>query len=172
MKHFPGHGATALDSHATIPLVKLPKGDWLKKDFLPFRMGIDQGTEAIMFGHLIYKDVDDKPASLSLKWHFFLCKEIGYKGITVTDDMIMLQMSGKRKYRDPIENAISAINAGNDIILFVNDYSKEPIRQINIDRLMSGVEAAVKAGNINEDLLNLAVKRVIQHRKKIKTLKI
>ena len=68
VKHFPGHGLTKKDSHFRIPRIKQKIDILEKEDMEPFQKSIENGTDAIMVGHLIIEDVDKKyPASLSKK---------------------------------------------------------------------------------------------------------
>ncbi|MDO8429217.1 MAG: glycoside hydrolase family 3 N-terminal domain-containing protein [Candidatus Daviesbacteria bacterium] len=169
LKHFPGHGRTSSNSHITIPDVLVSEDDWRSFDYLPFKAGIEANTEFIMFGHLNYKNVDDSPATLSSKWHSLLEKEAGFKNITITDDMIMLQKSQDPQYEDVVKNAIQAINAGNHILLYVNDYNlvEEPVRQIDIDQLVSDIEAAVNSGEVDQIKLNISAEKVLEMRAKL-----
>src|SRR3989344_7028826 len=72
LKHFPGHGRTSDNSHITIPSILINKDEWENSDYLPFKAGIEANSEFIMFGHLIYKEIDNSPATLSEKWHTIL----------------------------------------------------------------------------------------------------
>ncbi len=72
-----------------------------------------------MTGHLAYPAVDAAPASLSPEWHRILREELGFDGVVVTDDMLMLQHNGLPEYADPGENAVRAIAAGADLLLYV-----------------------------------------------------
>lgn len=88
-KHFPGHGKTATDSHYALPfLSESPKE--LAEDLLPFKKAIEVGVEAIMLGHLMVPAWDASlPMSLSPKAFEMLRNEMGFKGIILTDDMLM-----------------------------------------------------------------------------------
>jgi beta-N-acetylhexosaminidase len=44
-KHFPGHGAVALDSHLTLPIDEHDFETIYQKDVLPFNRLIDEGLE-------------------------------------------------------------------------------------------------------------------------------
>jgi beta-N-acetylhexosaminidase len=170
VKHFPGHGQTEADSHKTIPEVNIRKKDWLNQAAIPFMAGINAGTDAVMFGHLVYSQVDTQPASLSKEWHRILREELKFNGLSVTDDLIMLQQSGDESYRDVIANAIASINAGNDITLLVNDHnvSQQPQTQVDIDALLDGLVAAVDDGQIQKSTLQTLVLKNLEWRSKLK----
>ena len=125
LKHFPGHGATGGDSHAGIPSTGMSKEDWRATEALPFESGIEAGAPILMFGHLAYTAVDAAPASLSAEWHRIAREELGFDGVSITDDLGMLQASGVAAYADPVANAVAAIAAGNDMVLAVASSTPE-----------------------------------------------
>ncbi len=170
LKHFPGHGRTIDNSHLTIPQILISEAEWESSDYLPFKAGIDVNAEFVMFGHLNYKNIDNNPASLSPKWHNILQTEAGFKGIAITDDMIMLQKSNDPAYEDGVKNAIQAINAGNNILLYVNDYNlgEEPVRHIDIDQLVNGIQSAIELGAIDKNKFNASVEKVLEVRSKLR----
>ncbi|USN53035.1 MAG: hypothetical protein H6759_02660 [Candidatus Nomurabacteria bacterium] len=164
IKHFPGHGETAENSHFSIPQTDISKEAWLKGSAIPFKEGAD--ADLVMFSHLIYTSVDDKPATLSKEWHRILTEEFGYKGLSITDDMIMLQESDDPTYADPIKNAIDALDAGNDLLLFVNNHGSKN-SQIDIEALVTGIEDAVKDGRLKESDIDAKLERVLRVRKEL-----
>lgn len=91
LKHFPGHGKTTTDSHQTFPLIEL-SGEALEKEMLPFKRGIAAGAELVMMGHIINKNIDTQPSSISKKYIDILENQLGFEGIIITDD---LKMTGK-----------------------------------------------------------------------------
>lgn len=163
LKHFPGHGAMQGDSHRGIPHTTLSREDWLAQVAPPFRAGIKAGAEVVMFGHLAFADVDPLPASLSPEWHAILRTELGFDGVAITDDMVMLQQSGRPEYADPVENAIDALAAGNTMLLYV--LPEQPAAAgVDVARLITGISAAVDAGRIplaviDEDVVRLLTLR-------------
>ncbi len=91
-KHFPGHGNAEEDSHGTLPVINSTKEFLDKNDLVPYKMMIQAGLPAIMAGHLAYPSVtgDKTPASLSsLFLKDILRDELGYKGLIITDDLVM-----------------------------------------------------------------------------------
>jgi beta-N-acetylhexosaminidase len=164
LKHFPGHGAAPGDSHSSIPSTTMSKDAWAANEAIPFKMGIETGAPAVMFGHLAYRSVDVQPASLSAQWHSILRTELKFTGLAVTDDMLMLQRSGVAEFSDVSENAIRAIAAGNDILLYV--LGDDPASSgVNIDLLVSSVAAAVSTGRIPEGRINEAALRALTTRR-------
>lgn len=159
IKHFPGHGAAPGDSHSSIPSTSMPLDQWRVTDAAPFRAGIDAGAELLMFGHLSYTAVDPTPASLSPEWHRIARDELGFDGVMITDDLGMLQASGMPEYADPVANAVTALAAGNDMVLTVVYSTPDTATQIT-----DGIVAAVESGVLPAARLDDAATRVMKLR--------
>jgi beta-N-acetylhexosaminidase len=170
LKHFPGHGETTADSHVSIPVSGISFDEWRQRDAVPFEAGIAAGANVVMTGHLRYSSVDTLPASLSAKWHDTLRRDMKFQGVIMTDDMVMLQNSGESAFSDPVQNAVSALAAGSDLVLYVLQNQDDPASQIDPQRLLDGVVAAVQDGKINAAQLDQSVKRVLGLREKSATL--
>ncbi|HTN54662.1 MAG TPA: glycoside hydrolase family 3 N-terminal domain-containing protein [Microbacterium sp.] len=156
LKHFPGHGAAAGDSHHSIPTTGATREQWRAADAKPFVAGIDAGAELLMFGHLAYTAVDAAPASLSARWHAIARDELGFRGVMITDDLGMLSSSGVAAYRDPVANAVSAIGAGNDMVLMVAGSTAATAPE-----MASGIAAAVDGGTLPAERLQDAAEHVM-----------
>lgn len=156
LKHFPGHGAAAGDSHSSIPTTDKSFADWQASDAVPFVAGLEADAPLVMFGHLAFTAVDPAPASLSAEWHRVLREDLGFTGVAVTDDLGMLQASGIPEYRDPVANSVAALAAGNDLVLGVmfSDAS-------TADKITDGIVAAVEAGTLPAARLDEAATRVM-----------
>lgn len=89
-KHFPGHGDANADSHLTLPEINLPLEEMEKTHIKPFA-SCAKTIEMIMVAHLhctcFEKDV--VPTSLSKNAISYLRNKLGFKGIIISDDMIM-----------------------------------------------------------------------------------
>jgi beta-N-acetylhexosaminidase len=157
LKHFPGHGETTGDSHSSVPQSDVDLAAWRSRDAPPFQAGIDAGAELVMFGHLAYSPVDAQPASLSATWHSILRDELGFTGVTVTDDMGMLEATGLPEYANANENAIRAVAAGNDLLLYVTPG--------DVDAMIAAVVGAVDAGRIDAAVIDDAVTRDLELRR-------
>ena len=159
LKHFPGHGAAPGDSHRGIPSTDMSKEQWAAGPALPFAAGIDAGAPLLMFGHLAYTAIDERPASLSAEWHRIARDELGFDGVSVTDDLGMLEASGIEAYADPVANAVAALVAGNDLVLAVMFTTSD-----SAPRIVDGIVAAVEAGTLSSDRLREAATRVAELR--------
>jgi beta-N-acetylhexosaminidase len=157
LKHFPGHGAAGGDSHTSIPTTTLTYEQWRAEDAPPFEAGIDAGAELVMFGHLVYSSVDATPASLSAEWHRILREELGFEGVAVTDDLLMLENSGVAAYSDRTANAIAAIGAGNDLLLYNTT--------VDLPSLVGSIAGAVRAGSLDAATVDEAALRVLELRR-------
>ena len=110
LKHFPGHGSTLLDSHLSLPTVNKSLAKLQEEDLIPYKKLLTK-ADAIMPSHLLVPAFDkEKPASFSEKTiQGFLRRELHYKGLIVTDALIMKATGGL----EPVD----AFKAGADILL-------------------------------------------------------
>lgn len=160
LKHFPGHGETEADSHLTVPTTAISMDEWAARDAPPFEAGVGAGAELVMFGHLVYGAVDAQPASLSSRWHEILRDDLGFTGITITDDLRMLQDTGLAQYQNPSENAIAALQAGNTMLLFVT--AADPSQDgIDPGQLIADIVAAVGAGRISAQQIDTDARKLL-----------
>ena len=159
LKHFPGHGAAPGDSHVELPTTDLGLEQWREADALPFAAGIDAGAELLMFGHLVFSSVDDAPASLSARWYDIARSELGFEGVSITDDLGMLLSAGGDEYQDPVQNAVMAIAAGSDMVLMIAGSTPETAGD-----MAAGIAEAVENGTLSEERLRQAAIRVMSLR--------
>lgn len=159
LKHFPGHGVVPGDSHVSVPVSSLDLGGWRADAALPFAAGVEAGAEAVMTGHLRFPAVDDAPASLSPVWHDLLREELGFSGLIVTDDLLMLQASGEAEFADPTENAVRALAAGAGLLLYAMPADPAAVG-VDVPALVDGAVEEVGA-RIDPAALDLAVLRVL-----------
>ena len=118
-KHFPGHGAVALDSHLTLPMDNRDLDTIRAKDFLPFKQLINEGLEGVMPAHVLYPNIDSNPAGFSSFWiQEILRKELNFKGTVFSDD---LSMAGAEFAGDFVDRAKLAQHAGCDMLLVCNN---------------------------------------------------
>jgi beta-N-acetylhexosaminidase len=117
-KHFPGHGAATVDSHFALPIIDVDRARLDRVELPPFRAAIAAGVPAVMLAHLLVPALDPTPslpASLSRRVATdLLRRELGFAGITVTDDLEMGALAS-------IGEAAAgerAIEAGADFVLF------------------------------------------------------
>ena len=98
-KHFPGHGATLLDSHAEVAVVPDGLAVVTGRDLPPFRAAVAAGVLAVMPGHLRVAGLTGSlPASLSAAAVALLRSSLGFDGVVVTDALEMRAVEGPVRY--------------------------------------------------------------------------
>lgn len=121
LKHFPGHGSSATDSHLGFVDIS---NSWTQAEYEPFAALIANGkADMIMAGHLFHSGYvvegeKQVPASLSpVALTTVLRNGMGFDGVIISDDM---EMGAITKHFGFEEAIVRAVNAGNDILLFSN----------------------------------------------------
>ena len=149
IKHIPGHGFAANDSHFELPIIKAGKKELLDNDFEVFKAFCD--AKIAMSAHVLFEKIDPyRPASTSKKIIEIIRQDIKFNGLLVSDDISMSALPGGLNIR-----ATNLIEAGNDVILHCNGKLPE-MKEI----ISSGV---------TPNVLTLSrISSVIEERKKIK----
>ncbi|WP_147440904.1 glycoside hydrolase family 3 N-terminal domain-containing protein [Mycetocola zhadangensis] len=163
LKHFPGHGRTEGDSHTSVPETDIDLETWSRTDAVPFAAGIAAGAELVMVGHLRYAAVDDAPATLSRTWHTILRERLGFDGVIITDDMLMLRDSGIAEYRNPAVNAVRALAAGATMLLYVLR-GNAAVDGTDPTRLVAEIGAAIDDGRLTNNLIDAAALKLLKLR--------
>jgi beta-N-acetylhexosaminidase len=118
-KHFPGHGAIRPDSHHALPVDERRYADIAAEDLMAFERLIHYGLPAIMPAHVVYPQIDARPAGFSPVWlRRILRQDMGFEGAIVSDD---LGMAAAGWAGGPLERARAALDAGCDLLLACND---------------------------------------------------
>jgi beta-N-acetylhexosaminidase len=151
-KHFPGHGATAEDSHHELPTLDRDREALLAEELVPFRAAVAAGVGAVMSAHIRVPAVADEPATLSRALLTGLLREeLGFGGLVVTDALEMRAISGTIGVA---EGAVRALASGADALCLGHDLGDEAC-----ERIGRAVEEAVRAGRITEERLAEAAGR-------------
>lgn len=120
-KHFPGHGSVEGDSHLVLPVDNRDLDTIRNADMLVFERMIHYGLPAVLAAHVVYSQVDARPAGYSRVWlQQVLRRELGFAGAVFSDD---LGMAGASLEGGATEQAALALEAGCDMILLCNDRS-------------------------------------------------
>jgi len=152
LKHFPGQGSTAGDSHKGAVDVDSDINELRKVSFVPFKAGIKAGVDVIMVSHLSISNVtgSTKPASMTeLVMKDILRTELSFEGVIITDAMNMKSVT---KYYTPGEAAVNAISAGADMVLMPE----------NFVAAYNAVCNAVSNGTIDEKTIDEKVQRILE----------
>lgn len=172
VKHFPGHGDTATDSHYGLPSVNKSLATLQNCELKPFSAAIKQGVQMIMTAHILYPQLEkDKilssktgkseslPATMSDDIITgLLKKQMGFEGIVVTDAMNMAGITDSWK---PVEAVVNSIKAGVDMICMPCELScLADVKEL--DKIIDGVVSAVNSGKIPMSRINDAVRRILK----------
>lgn len=151
-KHFPGHGASSIDSHKALPVINLSYEELYSIHIKPFKAAIDIGIPAIMVAHVFYSalEKDNIPSSLSKKIITdLLINKLNFNGVIISDDM---EMNAVKNF-SRLDACIQGINAGITMFIFRNTTK-------DIYELIEGIEQAVKNGIIKEDIIDIAIDKI------------
>jgi beta-N-acetylhexosaminidase len=158
VKHFPGHGDTAVDSHLDLPVVQKTAAQLERMEWVPFKAAIDSDTEAVMVAHILFPEIDpDAPASFSkviIGDH--LRGKLGYDGVVITDD---LTMGAIAKNYGIAEAAVRSVEAGSDILLVAHGYD-------TAHEVFMALMNSVAAGRISEARIDESVARILKLKRK------
>lgn len=161
VKHFPGHGDTAQDSHLTLPVVEASLATLRERELVPFAAAVDAGAAAVMTSHLVVPAVDPElPATLSRPVLALLRDELGHDGVIVSDALDMAGASGGRSIPDA---AVGALVAGVDLVCTGPDKDAALVRAIQAE-----IVAAVADGRLAQERLADAADRVAVLRRGVK----
>ena len=152
VKHFPGHGATNLDSHLALPVLDRDPERLQEREQVPFRAAISAGVAGVMSAHIVFSRLDPHlPATLSKKVLGTLLRDsLGFDGAVFSDALDMQAITGSY---DPVEATLLALEAGIDAPLNIGS-----VRH-HFD-IADGVDAALAGGRLDPAALTAAAGRL------------
>lgn len=157
-KHFPGHGDTSVDSHKGLPVVNHDRARLDSVELAPFKRMIKEDVDMIMMGHLSVPTLDPSgvPSSISKPIYALLRNELGYKGVIVTDGLMMRglleQFDG-----DDVSASVAAYEAGADMLLGA----------CSVKNIIDAITHKVESGEFSARELDAKVLRVLRLKKKL-----
>lgn len=182
LKHFPGHGDTATDSHRSLPVLDFDRARLDAVELVPFRAGLAAGARSVMTAHLAVPALDPSPVpvlSNAPRTHDFtddvtevqqkgtlpatlsyalttklLREELGFDGLVFSDSMAM---GGVVAHFETGEAAVRVLEAGGDVVLM------PPDARVAIEAIVG----AVKSGRLPEARLDRAVETVLAEKERL-----
>jgi beta-N-acetylhexosaminidase len=155
VKHFPGHGDTATDSHLGVASVNVDRAHLDSIELPPFRRAIAAGVDSVMVAHVTVPALDPDPnhvATISPAIvSDLLEKQLGFKGIIVTDALDMAGLTHLFS-NDIGRAAVEAFKAGNDLLLIPADFPAS----------YNSMLKAVQSGEISRERLDHSVLKLLK----------
>jgi beta-N-acetylhexosaminidase len=154
LKHFPGHGDTAIDSHLALPTLPHTLSEMQARELVPFVAGIGADAPAIMTAHILFPALDAAlPATMSQAILTELLRDqLGFDGLIVTD---CLEMKAVADHWGTARAALEAVKAGADIVLVCHTLE----RQREVFELLL---AAARSGELPESRIDSAARRILR----------
>src|SRR5271163_2045294 len=152
-KHFPGHGATDVDSHLGVPVIRKTRQQLDATELVPFRRAFAANVDAVIVAHIALPDItgEELPSCLSPRIaHDMLRTELGFEGVAVSD---CLEMQATLKTVGMEKSVPMAAKAGCDVMMICHTY----------ERQKEGIEAlleTVKEGSFSREQVAKSAARV------------
>lgn len=175
LKHFPGHGNTATDSHTGFPVIDASYEELKNFELIPFQRAIDAGADMIMTAHIQYPQIETEtytsvstgetmylPATMSPAILTDILREdMGFTGVVVTD---ALEMAAIADHFRPEDVLALAINAGADMLLLPPVTDAASLEKVN--EMVGTAVTLAENGTIDADRIDESVRRILRMKKK------
>lgn len=152
LKHFPGHGDTATDTHSGLSTSNATYERLKQVELVPFRAGIAAGVDFVMMSHINMTNIsnDKMPSSMSsIVIKDILRRDLAFSKLIITDS---LQMGAITQNYTPYQTGINCLRAGVDILLMPK----------NLPDTVAGIKDAIASGSYTEKELNDVVYRILK----------
>jgi len=151
-KHFPGLGRADVDPHFQLPKITIDLEELERINFPPFAAAIEENVCGIMTSHALYPALDpERPATLSpIVLTDVLRRRMGFRGLTVTDDLEMGAIATDRSVTD---GALNSLQAGADILLICKDQS-------HAHKSLESIRQALSEGKISAERVARSLERI------------
>jgi beta-N-acetylhexosaminidase len=160
-KHYPGHGAAAVDSHLQVPEISVSREYFMRYCFQPFEALVKQGIDSLLTGHIRFPELCPEIATFSpYLVGELLRKKTGYNGVIFTDCLEMKAVKGRYSPGDIVRKAIEA---GVDVLAPTRDFDFQK-------ELLAALRFYVKKGTIPEARIDESVARILALKDKLKAL--
>ena len=157
LKHFPGHGDTAVDSHLGLPCVDKSLDELITCELAPFQAAIDAGVLAVMTTHILFPQLepDGVPATMSRRILTDLLKRrMGFQGLVISDCMMMGAIA---QYYGTVEGSIAALRAGVDLVFVSHDSSLA-------SQVIDAAKRAIAEGTLDEAELMASTEKILRYK--------
>jgi beta-N-acetylhexosaminidase len=156
LKHFPGHGDTAVDSHLALPMIPHSLERLETVELVPFRSGIEAGAGSVMIAHVAFPALthdDALPATLSSAIIQGLLREkMEYEGVIVSDCLEMQAISDT--FGSELA-AVMALQAGIDLVLVSHTFTRQ-------QGSFENIREAALTGELSAQVIQRAAKRILE----------
>ena len=158
VKHFPGHGDTAEDSHKGLPSLNHDLARLESLELIPFQEAINNDAEAVMIAHILLPQIDkENPSSMSKVIITDILREkMNFQGLVITDDMTM---GAIMKNYEIGEASVKSVLAGTDIVLVC--HGKD-----NQIQVIEALKKAALEGRISEERIDESLYRILSLKEK------
>ena len=171
LKHFPGHGDVATDSHTGFPILNKSYEELKECELIPFQAAIDAGADMVMTAHIQYPEIEKEtyksistgeevflPATLSHTiLEDILREDMGFEGVIVSDAMNMAAIKDNFDFK---EMGVMAIEAGIDMILMPVPVTSK-VKLDELENFMAYLCETVREGTIDESRIDESVRRIL-----------
>ncbi|HNW86789.1 MAG TPA: beta-N-acetylhexosaminidase [Candidatus Limiplasma sp.] len=157
LKHFPGHGDTAVDSHLGLPCVDKSLEELLACELLPFQAAIDAGVPAVMTTHILFPrlEPDGVPATMSRRILTDLLKtRMGFQGLVISDCMMMGAIA---QYYGTVKGSVAALRAGVDLVFVSHSASLA-------SQALEAAQKALEDGMLDAAELQASTEKILRYK--------
>lgn len=163
-KHFPGHGATATDSHTALPRIDLGPAPFEREHLAPWR--IAPWLDAVMTAHVLVPALGEGPASISPWARPLLDRAVGgtFHGLVITDALDMAAVAEDPGYG---EAAVRAIEAGADLLCLGTSLRRDDEQMFR--EAHDALLAAIDSGRISRAALHERAERTRERLRSLRT---
>jgi beta-N-acetylhexosaminidase len=163
LKHFPGHGSSRGDSH--VGFTDVTDTADLAVELAPYRALIAEGlADSVMTAHVFDRRLDPwDPATLSrFTVRRILRGWLGYRGVVVSDDLLMGAIIKQYGLEDA---AVLALGAGVDVLLVSHNTGR--IENRAAQRIVMAVDRAMAEGKLSRSRVKEALAHVTTLRSRL-----
>lgn len=156
LKHFPGHGDTATDSHLALPRITHTMERMEAIELVPFRCGIEAGADCIMIAHIAFPELIKEDGSLAATVsptivRGLLREQLGFEGVIISD---CLEMDAIAETIGIARGSVLALQAGVDLVLISHLYPRQQAG-------LQAIKQAAQTGELSPEVIRQAAERVL-----------